>query len=280
MSKPVYSPRFVRDKRVARSFAGGVAGWGLPMILLAFAHARYWPLLMFGFIGVANVIDDAGVYSALQQVIPPRSTGRASTSSGTAGPGPAGTADSSERWARVTRSGRSPCCGGYPGRRPLPRSPALRSGSSLVRSSWPPSQATLRACRVRMKLSLPGYWPPQDVCTRSCRRQRHPLRPDLIRRPHHGPGGLLPLRLYLPLTSRLSAGFSSAWSSGVARAGRKREGRAGRSRSRCHSQTTPWRRGSWLDRRGSRCRRPARRRVRQSRTRRRSGVPLDCRWRG
>jgi MFS family permease len=67
----------VRDKRVARSFAGGVAGWGLPMILLAFAHARYWPLLMFGFIGVANVIDDAAVYSALQQVIPPRYTGRA-----------------------------------------------------------------------------------------------------------------------------------------------------------------------------------------------------------
>jgi MFS family permease len=67
----------VRDKRVARCFAGGVAGWGVPMILLAFAHARYWPLLMFGFIGLANVVDDAGVYSALQQVIPPRSTGRA-----------------------------------------------------------------------------------------------------------------------------------------------------------------------------------------------------------
>jgi MFS family permease len=67
----------VRDKRVARCFAGGVAGWGVPMILLAFAHARYWPLLMFGFIGVANVVDDAGVYSALQQVIPPRATGRA-----------------------------------------------------------------------------------------------------------------------------------------------------------------------------------------------------------
>jgi MFS family permease len=67
----------VRDKRVARSFAGGVAGWGVPMIVLAFAHARYWPLLMFGFIGVANVVDDAGVYSALQQVIPPRYTGRA-----------------------------------------------------------------------------------------------------------------------------------------------------------------------------------------------------------
>jgi MFS family permease len=47
------------------------------MILLAFAHARYRPLLMFGFIGLANVVDDAGVYSALQQVIPPRSTGRA-----------------------------------------------------------------------------------------------------------------------------------------------------------------------------------------------------------
>ncbi len=67
----------VRDKRVARCFAGGVAGWGLPMIVLAFAHARYWPLLMFGFIGAANVVDDAGVYSTLQQVIPPRATGRA-----------------------------------------------------------------------------------------------------------------------------------------------------------------------------------------------------------
>jgi len=67
----------VRDKRVARCFAAGVAGWGVPMILLAFAHARYWPSLMFGVIGFANVIDDAAVYSALQQVIPCRMTGRA-----------------------------------------------------------------------------------------------------------------------------------------------------------------------------------------------------------
>ena len=67
----------VRGKRVARCFAGGVAGWGVPMILLAFAHARYWPYLMFGVIGVANVFDDVGVYSALQQVIPPRLMGRA-----------------------------------------------------------------------------------------------------------------------------------------------------------------------------------------------------------
>jgi len=67
----------VRGKRVARSFAGGVAGWGAPMILLAFAHAPYWPYLMFGLIGVANVFDDAGVYSSLQQVIPPRLMGRA-----------------------------------------------------------------------------------------------------------------------------------------------------------------------------------------------------------
>jgi MFS family permease len=67
----------VRDKRVARCFAAGVAGWGVPMILLAFAHARYWPALMFGVIGFANVIDDAGVYSAPQQVIPCRLTGRA-----------------------------------------------------------------------------------------------------------------------------------------------------------------------------------------------------------
>jgi MFS family permease len=67
----------VRGKRVARSFAAGVAGWGVPMILLAFAHASYWPYLMFGVIGVANVFDDVGVYSSLQQVIPPRLMGRA-----------------------------------------------------------------------------------------------------------------------------------------------------------------------------------------------------------
>jgi MFS family permease len=67
----------VRGQRVARSFAAGVAGWGVPMILLAFAHAPFWPYLMFGAIGVANVFDDVGVYSALQQVIPPRSMGRA-----------------------------------------------------------------------------------------------------------------------------------------------------------------------------------------------------------
>jgi hypothetical protein len=67
----------VRGKRVARSFAAGVAAWGVPMILLAFAHAPYWPYLMFGMIGVANVFDDVGVYSSLQQVIPPRLMGRA-----------------------------------------------------------------------------------------------------------------------------------------------------------------------------------------------------------
>jgi len=67
----------VRGHRVARCFAAGVAGWGVPMILLAFTHARYWPYLMFGLIGVANVFDDAGVYSALQQVIPSRLIGRA-----------------------------------------------------------------------------------------------------------------------------------------------------------------------------------------------------------
>jgi len=49
----------------------------VPMILLAFTHARYWPYLMFGLIGVANVFDDAGVYSALQRVIPSRLIGRA-----------------------------------------------------------------------------------------------------------------------------------------------------------------------------------------------------------
>jgi hypothetical protein len=67
----------VRGKRVARSFAAGVAGWGVPMILLGFAHGRYLPYLMFGLIGVANVFDDVGVYSSLQQVIPPRLMGRA-----------------------------------------------------------------------------------------------------------------------------------------------------------------------------------------------------------
>jgi len=67
----------VRGRRVSRCFAAGVAGWGVPMILLALAHAPYWPYLMFGAIGVANVFDDVGVYSALQQVIPTPSMGRA-----------------------------------------------------------------------------------------------------------------------------------------------------------------------------------------------------------
>jgi MFS family permease len=67
----------VRRQIVARCFAAGVAGWGVPMILLAFSHAWYWPYLMFGFIGAANVFDDAGVYSALQQIIPCRLMGRA-----------------------------------------------------------------------------------------------------------------------------------------------------------------------------------------------------------
>ena len=67
----------VRGKTVARCFAAGVAGWGVQMILLSLAHAPYWPYLMFGFIGAANVFDDAGVYSALQQVIPSELIGRA-----------------------------------------------------------------------------------------------------------------------------------------------------------------------------------------------------------
>jgi MFS family permease len=67
----------VRGKRVARCFAAGVAGWGVPMILLAFTHAGYWPYLLFGAIGVANLVDDVAVYSALQRVIPPRLMGRA-----------------------------------------------------------------------------------------------------------------------------------------------------------------------------------------------------------
>ena len=68
---------FVRGQRVARSFAAGIAGWGVPMIVLAFAHAPYWPFLMFGVIGIANVFGDVSVYSSLQQVIPPRLMGRA-----------------------------------------------------------------------------------------------------------------------------------------------------------------------------------------------------------
>jgi hypothetical protein len=67
----------VRGRRVARCFAGGVAGWGVPMILLALTHARFWPYVMFGLMGAANVFDDAGAYSALQQVIPSRLMGRA-----------------------------------------------------------------------------------------------------------------------------------------------------------------------------------------------------------
>jgi MFS family permease len=67
----------VRGRRVARCFAGGVAGWGVPMILLTFAHAAYWPYLALGAIGIANVVDDVGIYSSLQQVIPPRLMGRA-----------------------------------------------------------------------------------------------------------------------------------------------------------------------------------------------------------
>ena len=67
----------VRGRRVARCFAAGVAGWGVPFILLAFAHAPYWPYLAFAGIGVANVVGDVAVYSSLQQVIPSRLTGRA-----------------------------------------------------------------------------------------------------------------------------------------------------------------------------------------------------------
>lgn len=67
----------VRGRRVARCFAGGVAGWGLPLVLLAFARAPYWPYLAFAAIGIAGVIDDVGAYSSLQQVIPSRLMGRA-----------------------------------------------------------------------------------------------------------------------------------------------------------------------------------------------------------
>jgi Cyclic nucleotide-binding domain len=37
----------------------------------------YWPYLMFGLIGIASVVNDVGVCSSLQQVIPPRLMGRA-----------------------------------------------------------------------------------------------------------------------------------------------------------------------------------------------------------
>jgi MFS family permease len=47
------------------------------MVLLAFTHARYWPYLLFGAVGVANLVDDVAVYSVLQRVIPPRRMGRA-----------------------------------------------------------------------------------------------------------------------------------------------------------------------------------------------------------
>ncbi len=72
-----FAVTLVRGKRVARSFACGVAGWGVPMIVLASVRAPYWPYLMFCAIGVANVFDDVGVYSSLQQVIPARLMGRA-----------------------------------------------------------------------------------------------------------------------------------------------------------------------------------------------------------
>jgi MFS family permease len=67
----------VRGDKVARSFGAGVAGWGAPMIVLGFAHGPYWPYLIFGVIGVANVFDDVGIYSSLQQVIPSGLMGRA-----------------------------------------------------------------------------------------------------------------------------------------------------------------------------------------------------------
>ena len=35
------------------------------MILLAFTHAPYWAYLLCGAVGVANLIDDMAVYSAL-----------------------------------------------------------------------------------------------------------------------------------------------------------------------------------------------------------------------
>jgi MFS family permease len=67
----------VRGRRVARYFGAGIAGWGVPMIVLAFVHGQYWPYLLFGVVGVANLVEDVGVYSALQRVIPPRLMGRA-----------------------------------------------------------------------------------------------------------------------------------------------------------------------------------------------------------
>ena len=47
------------------------------MVLLPFTHARYWPYLLFGAVGVANLVDDVAVYSAPQRAIPPSRMGRA-----------------------------------------------------------------------------------------------------------------------------------------------------------------------------------------------------------
>jgi hypothetical protein len=69
--------KLVRGRLVARSFVGGVAGWGAPMIVLAFVHERYWPFLMFALIGVANVFEDAGEYSSVHLVVPSRLMGSA-----------------------------------------------------------------------------------------------------------------------------------------------------------------------------------------------------------
>jgi hypothetical protein len=69
--------KVVRGQRMARSFIGGVAGWGAPMVVLAFVHARYWPFVMFGLIGVANVFEDAGEYSSVHLVVPARLMGSA-----------------------------------------------------------------------------------------------------------------------------------------------------------------------------------------------------------
>jgi hypothetical protein len=62
----------VRGQRVARCFAAGAAGWGVPMILLAFTHARYWPYLMFGLIGVAAVTGNAASAEGADEVVSAR----------------------------------------------------------------------------------------------------------------------------------------------------------------------------------------------------------------
>jgi len=67
----------VRGKRVARCFCAGVAGWGVPMILLAFTHAQQgsaraiqfmrgflpgmWSFAVFCFVAALTVVPLGGI---------------------------------------------------------------------------------------------------------------------------------------------------------------------------------------------------------------------------